>query len=81
MSDSRERFEAWRIAHNPFGIGRSTEPGYTDNYDSPFTQQQWETWQAAESAAVRRCAQIAELACNNFVTAKNIKAEFPEAFK
>ena len=72
MTDSRSRFEAWRRAHNPFGVGRNTEPGRTEEYDSPFTQQQWEAWQAAERETARRIAAIVD----GMVTDEDVKWEF-----
>jgi hypothetical protein len=57
----RARFEAWKRSSFTagLGLGRKTEPGYTDEYDSPFTQQQWLAWKAAEEAErARMCAAI-----------------------
>lgn len=48
----RKEFEAWKQASGTggLGLGRSTEPGHTENYENPHTQGQWIAWQAAQQA-------------------------------
>ena len=44
----REEFEKWHMErYGGFGLGRSTEPGYTDEYERAGTNLQWVAWQAA----------------------------------
>ena len=51
MSDTmREEFEKWHMErYGGFGLGRSTEPGYTDEYERVGTNLQWKAWQAART--------------------------------
>ena len=51
MSDRmRSEFEKWHMErYGGFGLGRSTEPGYTDEYERVGTNLQWVAWQAAQS--------------------------------
>jgi hypothetical protein len=89
MSDSRERFEAWRDAQH--------------KYLEPADFWPWieEAWMQAEAGAVRRCAEICQHEANRQPRkgtpgytsytegaadwaeqcADAIRAEFPEAFK
>jgi hypothetical protein len=73
MSDSRERFEAWRDAQH--------------KYLEPADFWPWieEAWMQAEAGAARRCAEICEyiVGCKEGAAeaAMDIRAEFPEAFK
>ena len=86
MSDSRDRFEAWfkeeLIAEQwseegaMFMFELSRLPGRMYSYSS--TQSAWQAWQAAEAAAVRRCA---EIVADDWFSARDIREEFPEAFK
>ena len=62
MTDKmREEFEKWHMErYGGFGLGRSTEPGYTDEYERVGTNLQWTAWQAArtvpEGWRIDRCS-------------------------
>jgi len=38
----RDDFEAW--VNNPHKLARRTEPGYTDEYEHPWTAGAWAAW-------------------------------------
>lgn len=71
--DTRERFEAWAKAHTYFLVVRNPNGEYV-----PTVETAWSAFQAAERAAVRRCAEICEESMSPF---SDIKGEFPEHFK
>ena len=61
MSDTkmREEFEKWHMErYGGFGLGRSTEPGYTDEYERVGTNLQWVAWQAARTVPALHAEQI-----------------------
>ena len=52
--EQRERFEAWATKAN-FDVERyGISPGYQDTH----TDDAWVAWQAAEAAAIERCAVV-----------------------
>lgn len=58
MTD-RERFEEW--ANLSIGmIERSTEPGYTHQYEDSSTQIAWAAWDAATKAEREACAKVCD---------------------
>lgn len=58
MTD-RERFEGW--AGGTIGrLGRSTEPGYTHQYEDSHTQMAWVAWDAAAKAEREACEDICD---------------------
>lgn len=45
----RDDFEAW--VKNPHMLNRRTEPGYTDDYENPWTDGAWAAWQEMHDRA------------------------------
>ena len=45
----RDDFEAW--VNNPHKLARSTEPGYTDEYEHPWTAGAWAAWKECHERA------------------------------
>ena len=77
---SRERFETW-AASMPQEFDLEIQDGmgpWPGQYEDYITQCAWCGWQAAEAAAVRRCADLCK---GLWVTDDEIRAEFPEAWK
>lgn len=58
---SREAFEAW--VNNPHKLNRRTEPGYTDEYEHPWTAGAWAGWQAALAWAYEDAARVCDELC------------------
>jgi len=45
----RDDFEAW--VKNPHMLNRKTEPGYTDEYEHPWTSGAWAAWKECHERA------------------------------
>ncbi len=46
----REEFERW--VDNPHMLNRRTEPGYTNEYEHPWTSGAWAAWIELHSIAI-----------------------------